>query len=343
MASEKIILTGATGFIGSEVLARLLKQRSVDDILLLGRKRPVSKDSLLYLRLKEHGHEYDFEKLKFFECDFANAESFARALAALPVENKKFRIVHMAAFIHAGAAHRDLQARINIGVTQDLLRFASEREAAHFIFLSSIVAFGGHPRGILRSEKDYPQFPAASKSFSYFTSKREAHDYILAHARVPTSILCPAVVHGSLEQFKDSRGHLKALRQGRLSFSPRGGSNFVGLDRVGAAVDRAAIAAPPVGIETQLLVGENLSYRDFFQLYVRLARTDKAQKIRRVPAWLSYVLVGWVKLAHRLKWSVPSALDGLAQGSFYLFFESEKKLPPSKGIEASLQDSLNSL
>lgn len=343
MAAEKIILTGATGFIGSEVLARLLKRSSVADIIVLGRKRPVSHDSLLYLRLKEHGLEYDFNKLNFVECDFGNAELFQRALSTLPVENKNFRIVHMAAFIHAGAAHRDLQARINIGVTQDLLRFASEREAAHFIFLSSIVAFGGHVRPQLRSEKNYPEFPAASQSFSYFTSKREAHDYLLANAKVPTSIFCPGVVHGSLEQFKDSRGHLKALRQGRLSFAPRGGSNFVGLDRIGAAVENAAKSTPPATIETQLLVDENLSYRDFFQRYVRLARGDQAQKIRRVPGLLSFLVVNWVKLAHRLQWSVPSVLDGLAQGSFYLFFESEKKLPPTKGVDQSLRDSLNSL
>jgi uncharacterized protein YbjT (DUF2867 family) len=54
MADSKIVVTGASGFIGSDVVARLLKEVPAERLVLLGRSVP-KEDSLFSLRMGEHG------------------------------------------------------------------------------------------------------------------------------------------------------------------------------------------------------------------------------------------------------------------------------------------------
>jgi len=338
-----LVLTGATGFIGSEVFCRLAKKHPVDKIIVLGRKRPTDPKSLFLLRLKEHGLSEIFSRINFVETDFEDEAKFQATLKSLPVHHGQFKVVHMAALIHPNAGEEKKQDRVNIGVTDDLVNWAHDRSAEHFVFMSSVVAFGGLKDASVRSEKDFPKFPSYCKNFNYFLSKRHSHEKLVRDCKIPLTILCPSIVHGSLEHFKNSRGHLKALRNGRLSWSPAGGGNFVGLDRVAEGIVHAALSPAPLALDCRLLVDRNLSFKEYFQLYVDLARGDKAQKIKSVPRATRSLLLIAKKLSSGLGISLPSVVDGLAQGSLFLFFDSEFPQPPTEGLAVSLKASLKSL
>jgi len=83
-----------------------------------------------------------------------------------------------------------------------------------------------------------------------------------------------------------------------------------------------------------------MSYLDYFQLYVNLARGAQAQKIRAVPRFASLA-------ARALQGALDASggrigfVEGLAQGSYWLHFESEHALPPTMGLEAALKASLD--
>jgi nucleoside-diphosphate-sugar epimerase len=333
------LLTGVTGFLGSEVFCRLVRSVGYDRVYCMVRKAP-AEGSIFHKRLAEHGIEADFNKIRFLITDFTTTESLATALELAKSQLDKFAVVHMAAIIHAkGAEEKLAQQRLNIEVTDELLDW-SQKFASHFVYISSVVSFGAtlcaaKPRG----ESSFETFPFVSRFFSYYTSKRESHQRVIARAKVPVVLLCPGIIHGSLEMEKSSRKHLQYLREGKLKVAPSGSGNFVGLDRVAQSVVQSAMLRSKEPVQTRLLVDENLSFATYFTRYVRLARGQSEKPIRAVPR-----LVGWVALGlHAVLSSVGigfSILESLAQGTLHLSFESEHRQPPTEGLDVNLVRSL---
>ncbi len=338
-----IFITGATGFIGSEIVARFLKDGvSPSELVLLGRRKPIRGASMFAKRLREHGlDEALIDHLNWQKADLSETAIFTAALEALKAPAGSV-VVHCAAIIHREGSAAE-QERVNVGATRDLLRW-TERIGGRFFFFSSVVSFGGSIGPEVRSEKDFPSVANAGHDFDYYATKHEAHMMIVNETRVPTLLFCPAIVHGALENAKNSRSHLKALRDGRLNLAPSGGCNIVGVDRVALAVVEAARRPTPellkVGAHVRLLIDENLSFREYFQRYVQLARGDRAQTVHAVPAAAGAV----ARLVHhglRALGRRVSAIEALAQGSLWLYFRSEYPMPATRGVWAAIQDSLN--
>jgi nucleoside-diphosphate-sugar epimerase len=341
-----ILITGATGFIGSEVLCRLVKAAPSETLVVLGRRPPDFQKGLFAERVAQHGlTPTDFTRVEFVQTDFADSARLGADLAKLAERGQDWVIVHLAAVIHGGG-DAAAQERLNVGVTHELLDWLNAIGGRHFVFTSSVVAFGGTRRPVVRDEDSFRNFPEESSAFPYYRTKREAHISILRRAKVPVSLLCPGVVHGPLENYKPTRRHLAALRDGRLSLAPPGGVNIVSLDEVAEALLRAALEARPEGARTRLLVERNMEVVDYFQLYVQIARGAQAQRIRRVPAWVGTLARAVYPLAST--WGLAGGfLEGLAQGSLYHFFRTRY---PSAGapdeperhrlLEQALRDSL---
>ena len=114
----------------------------------------------------------------------------------------------------------------------------------------------------------------------------------------------------------------------------------MGLDRVAASIVSAA--CDPVdfsGTETRLLVDENLSYHDYFNLYLSLYRGQETREVRRVPQ----AVVGTVLATSRIlpfSSKIKAQLsETLGQAQYYLWFKSEYPMAPSRGIRESIKDS----
>lgn len=338
LSQAHILLTGATGFLGSEVFARLAKRGLTGRVWVLGRRKPDLETGLFAERMTEHAVGAEaVNAATFVTADFLDVDGFRAALAKLP--DGPWVVVHLAALIHGDGA-REVQDRVNVGVTQDLVDWLNKR-GGHFVFTSSVVAFGGTWVPGIRSERDFANFPSESLVFDYYCTKRQAHLDVDTRAQVPVTFLCPGVVHGSLENYKESRGHLKKLREGRLNVAPPGGGNFVGLDHVALSIVGAVLDAEPPRRTVSLLIDRNMTFYDYFTLYVTLARAGAAQKIKRLP--------GWVGRLFHLSYRVFKALgihvgflEKASQGSLHLYFRSERLVPQGRSLEESIRASLRS-
>ena len=163
--TRKILITGATGFIGGEVLARLLKTFQPEEVIVLARRKADPGSSLLALRLKEH--ELDpFEilpRLQWQLTDFRNPETFRADLKTLPDVSS---VIHLAAVISHAEDPKDFE-RMNLGVTQDLINWANTK-SGNFVFMSSVVSWGGARSNRIRSERDFSVLASdISLDFSY--------------------------------------------------------------------------------------------------------------------------------------------------------------------------------
>jgi nucleoside-diphosphate-sugar epimerase len=328
--NQTLLLTGVTGFIGTEILARLVLDPRQPRLKILARKKPNTSDSLLARRFREKGIPVEkIDALDWVEVSFEDEELFRKTLGALPHDS--YRVLHMAAIIKPSAQNA-AQTRLNEGVTKDLLDFSNERRAP-FYYMSSVVAFGASRTPKIRSEKDFSSWESFNERFSYFATKRASHEHVLRESRVGGYVLCPSIVHGSLELEKNSRAHLEALRAGKLPFCPSAGANFVCLEEVAEVTIEAVLGPVPEGKPlTRLIVGNNLEFSEYFKLYQETWAEyllSKGQDIRhvrkkfyKIPHWLSKLVGFKNRLLDKFGVQLPFMLL-IEQSSFYLYFESE--------------------
>jgi nucleoside-diphosphate-sugar epimerase len=348
---QKILITGVTGFIGSEVLARLVKDERATKITVLARKKPDYEKSLLAKRFMEHGIDpvSQIDAIEWIELPFEDEARFRQTLDALPRQDN-WRVLHMAAIIK-GSSENDAVERLNLGVTQDLLNFANERQAP-FYYMSSVVAFGTTSDRRVRSEKDFSHWEAHNDSYPYYATKRAAHEWILANAKVPGWLFCPSVVHGSLEGSKNSRGHLKSLREGRLKYAPSGGANFVTLRDVAGPIAETVLSRAFDGKTPQarLLVGPNLRLVDYFNFYLDTYREFFERRalgtepvamgvVQALPNWIGNLAMPVSRLLKKVGVEV-GVIDSVAQNSRYLYFESRYREGSSLPSLDELKDAL---
>jgi nucleoside-diphosphate-sugar epimerase len=352
MKVEKILLTGITGFLGSEVFCRLGIQVGFENLIVLGRKIPDPKTSLLARRLvsKNLDPEKVLSKVLFVQSDFNRADVFRGHLEQIFKEHAPQFCVHMAAMIKPPQGVSEFeQERANFGVTQDLLDFSQKYKIKRFLFTSSVVAFGGTLSPTIRSEKDFGYFLGLCKTLPYFTSKRKAHLLVeqqrFSEFKVPYSLVCPGIVHGALDSEKNSRAHLVKLVHGKLPFVPQGGGNFVGLDRV-ADMHCQEILRQDSEDSVRLAVDQNLSFFDYFEKYLRIYNEIMGKKIEMpkfsfprqagqgVGVVASLMAMARVPLGH--------FLDPVIASSLYLYFKSDFKMPETIGLDQSLRESIAS-
>jgi nucleoside-diphosphate-sugar epimerase len=168
MAGAPILLTGASGFIGSRIREVLLERG--EDVLALrrsGSPEPKAGRSAVV--------------------DYAQAESLERV-----IEKEKPRIVIHAAGVTKGVTIGDFR-RGNVVPTENLLKaIASKHDAVErFVHISSLTAYG--PSAI---DKPLEESAERRPIEFYGTSKLEAEEMVERTSVVPWTIIRPAGVYG---------------------------------------------------------------------------------------------------------------------------------------------------
>lgn len=116
---QKILVTGATGYVGREVVRQLLS--SGKEVTGLGRTLPD-------------------EKIPFIQADFTDAVGLKQALSG-----KSFDCVMHIASLPGDTGDPLQMIRVNVNGCQNLLEFARETHVKRFVLTSSISAYEWYP------------------------------------------------------------------------------------------------------------------------------------------------------------------------------------------------------
>ena len=276
MSTNKIIITGASGFVG-KALCRHFAITGHPKILAI--VRDVKKISDLLQTFPK--------QITPVICrDISNPVCLSKIISRNDV------IVHLAARVHIlNEQAKNPQAefqRVNVTATKKLAEIAKQNQAAQFILISSIGVNGKNTIGTPFSETNVP-----NPKGDYATSKYHAElatTSILNNSKTEWTILRPPLVYG-----KDAKGNLDKLiglikKQLLLPFGClTRRRHFIYIENLTSAII-AVINSPQASDKQAFLVSDNESFSTS-ELITMMSKMLKLKtKVIKFPLWLLNIL-----------------------------------------------------
>lgn len=179
-----VFITGGTGFLGTELVKRLVSESHHVYLLIRNRKKG---NSLLETIKIEYHHQINFVEGELTKEKFGLQSNELKKLT-----NKIDIVFHTAAFLSFDETMRDEIFQVNVEGTRNVLHFASLIECKKFIHVSTAYTLGNRTFG---KEELYP----LNSQFinSYEESKCHAEHLVMAHHdHFDVSIMRPAIIVG---------------------------------------------------------------------------------------------------------------------------------------------------
>jgi dihydroflavonol-4-reductase len=269
----KVLVTGATGFIGSHV-ARLALERGDDVCLAVEEGSP---DGAIA--------DLDCERLR---CDVLDRRAVRRAL------NGRERVFHCAGVTSVRSADRERLFAVNVGGTKLVMEECLRAGVERIVYTSSAAVVGPAAKGKTADENQL--FTTAHLDIPYVNSVREAEVEAMRVAAQGLPLVCvnPAVCFGAGDVQLASTRMVRNFLLGRIPLYVEGAASIVDVRDV-AEGHMQADAGGQIG-ERYILGGRNFTFDRLFADLGRLSGVDPPVKLpARVAAAAAAVLAagGW--------------------------------------------------
>jgi dihydroflavonol-4-reductase len=238
----KVLVTGASGFLGSEIVRQLVAAGHSVRVLV----RKTSKlDGLAGLKIEKAVG------------DILDAKAVEAALEGADA------LIHTAGNVGARRRDKDAVYRTNVEGTRTVMEAAARRPGLRVIHTSSVVAVGGSRKpGVLLDETS-PWEHIGGMGYHYIDSKRQAEVVALSIAReknLDLVILNPGMILGPGDVYLSSTRYVLEYLKGANRWYTNGGTSFCDVRDVAAA----HVAALTKGrrLERYILAGANASFRE---------------------------------------------------------------------------------
>jgi nucleoside-diphosphate-sugar epimerase len=304
LTESKILVTGATGFIGGHLVRRLRRE----------------KEARVRALVRNPAKAADVAKLgvELVQGDLSDYESLERALQGCSV------VIHAAAQV-SSVPDSAVFEQSNVSGTENLARAATAARVARFVHLSSIAVFGLPTSGEILDSS--PRRPCGDP---YCDTKLDAENVVWRYYReagLPSVILRPSGVYGPGSTHW-SVVPLKRIRKGKMFYvnGGRGLLNYVYIDNLVDAI-RATVEDDRAVGEAFIVNDDATTWREFFGAYACMAGENN---IRSVPLWAAKLWVHYRNLAAVWRGETtrvpPNALSFLVGSAVYKQSHIEEKL-----------------
>ncbi len=271
-----IFLTGATGFIGSYVVKRLLEAGHT----IRATKRKESRMGLV---------NDITDKIEWIDADILDMRSIEESLENIDT------IVHCAAVVSMDPRDRTLMKRVNIEGTSALVDAALEKKINHFVHISSIAALGKtRDKSLINEDTPWEESP---DNTDYAISKHLAEREVWRGQAegLNVTVLNPSVVLGGGYLEEGTNGFFARAINGNR-FYPIGETGFVDVRDVAYFVEKT-IALKPFG-KRYILSSENVTYQNLMEsIAIALDKKPPTVSIGKMMSrfiWRGDILKSWL-------------------------------------------------
>jgi dihydroflavonol-4-reductase len=256
----KVLVTGGAGFVGSQIVAALVRRGDAVRVLHRATSNLINLDGL---------------PVDHIFGDILEPEAVARAVAGCDL------VFHVAAVSSYWRAQREQVCRVNVEGTRIVMEACLAAGVPRVVHTSSVAAVGIPRDG--RPADETALFDALSATFVYADSKHRAEAVVLqAVARGLSAVIVnPAAVYGAGDHNLISGSMVLEFARRSVPAVPAGGLCVVDVDAIVqghlAAAERGRVG------ERYILGGENLTYLEVAAKICAVVgrRAPRAT----VPAW----------------------------------------------------------
>lgn len=302
MVHKKILVTGATGFIGSQLVIQLAS--TPDEVAILVR-RTSDLTSLSEV----------LDRVRIVYGDITDRSSLGAAMEGID------QVYHSAGLTYMGDRKNDQLFRINVEGTRNVLEAAMAAGVKRVVHVSSITAVG-------IAEKNRPVDEGCPWNFheidlEYARTKHIAEEAVAGAVSkgLDCVIVNPAFVFGAGDINFNAGRIIKDVYNRRLPFYPLGGICVVDVDIVAETII-AAMEKGRTG-ERYIIGGDNVTYKE---LADTISRVTGAPRVRfPLPFALAKVLKSLLdRKKDRNRISKLFNMSMFRVASEFLFYRSDK-------------------
>ena len=244
----KVLVTGANGFLGSNLVRKLIERGYSVRALVRQGKDPITLEGL---------------DLEVIRGDILDPGNLACAFAGCRT------VIHGAADLKLLASDSQAQRRTNVQGTRNVIRAALDGSVEKFIHIGTASSF---PPGSRKAPGDESRrlSPDARRT-GYYDSKLQAQRSVLRAVRsrsLPALVVNPTTMFGPFDVKLGSSSLVLAVYKGRIPFCPPGGRNVVHVQDVAAGIV-SSLENGRIG-QCYIMGGRNLPYRELFGIIARV-------------------------------------------------------------------------
>lgn len=273
-----VLVTGATGFLGSELVRQLL---------LKGEKvRALKRDtSTIPCILKNE------DAIEWVNADLLDYYSLDDAMKGIK------KVYHCAAVVSFASKDKKQMMKVNVEGTRSLLNVSAANNIEKFLHVSSVAAVGNSRPGELITEKNHWEFGMGQSDYSVSKYESEMEVFRASVEGLKTVIVNPSIIIGK-NTGPDGSGQIFDTIKKGLSYYPGGSFGYVDVNDV--VLSMISLMESDISNERFIISAENWTYRDLF--------TEISLHFNRKPP--SIALQPWMLNAARLGKTILAVLTG---------------------------------
>ena len=252
-----ILVTGASGFLGSELVKQLIANGESVRIIV----RPSSDISDL-ASIKD--------KIEIMEGDILDVPSLEIAMDGIE------KIYHSAAVIGYDDSFYDSMYKCNIEGTANVVNVALTKGIKKLLHVSSIAAIGGKPNDLISEDTKWEKNEWTTHyGITKMLAEREV--WRAEQEGLEVVIVNPGIILGSSSnENKATMRVFKRIASGKMPFYSNGTNGFIDVRDVAKICIQ--LMNSPVHSERFILINQNLSFKDYFE---RIAKRLNVQPPKR--------------------------------------------------------------
>lgn len=306
--NDMILVTGATGFLGAELIRQLTAQQL--------KVRAIKRSTANVPDLIK-----DNSLVEWRIADINEPETLADAFEGVT------QVYHCAAFISFDPKDKARLLKVNIEGTANVVNLCLEH-GARLVHVSSVAALGNAKKGEQITEKDFWEYDPHVHSYAISKYEGEMEVWRGIAEGLDAIIVNPAVIIGKNAGFTGSGAIFKLVKDG-LKFYTDGATGIVDVEDVAKCM--ILLMDSPITAERYTLSADNLNYKDFFASIAK-GFGIKAPSTEAKP-WMLGIAWRAAKLASWFTRKAPALTKDAARSSFNHSYYSNAKISKAVPIQ----------